>query len=135
METIQCTFRLPLEAVELIDKQSGRTRTDKLMSLLGLSCNQDDYSVIKERLEAVENRLDLIEASKPEPKKKEVKKPVIINDKIGAKNRLFLALNDMRDNGTIPLRGNKPNVSKISEVTGVDRGTISKYIDEWLETN
>ncbi|MGD6739749.1 hypothetical protein ACP5PY_26855, partial [Photobacterium leiognathi subsp. mandapamensis] len=34
MKTVQCTFRLPKEVVDLIDEQSGKTRTDKLLNLI-----------------------------------------------------------------------------------------------------
>ncbi|WP_305842116.1 hypothetical protein [Photobacterium leiognathi] len=62
MKTVQCTFRLPNKVVDLIDKQSGKTRTDKLLNLLGYGCNQTDYSAIEKRIEAVESRLSALES-------------------------------------------------------------------------
>ncbi|KJF92051.1 hypothetical protein UB39_22105, partial [Photobacterium angustum] len=63
MKNVQCTFRLPQEVVDLIDKQSGKTRTDKLLNLLGHGSSQDDYTVIEKRFDEIENRLSLLESS------------------------------------------------------------------------
>lgn len=81
MSKVQCTFRLPKKVVELIDQQEGNTRTDKLLSLLGFSEDDTDYSVMQnvvsneiiERLSIVEDRLNKLEtppSTKPRPKKK-----------------------------------------------------------------
>ncbi|WP_305845228.1 hypothetical protein, partial [Photobacterium leiognathi] len=61
MKTVQCTFRLPSEVVDLIDEKPGRTRTDKLLNLLGYGCNQTDYDAIEKRIKAVESRLSALE--------------------------------------------------------------------------
>lgn len=135
MKTVQCTFRLPVEVVDLIEKQAGKTRTDKLLNLLGYGCNQTDYSAIEERMKAVENRLSALENTK------QVKvKDTTHNQKISAnqqraleaKERVFSALNDLKRRGAIPLYRGKPSLTKLKEITGIDRGTISKYINEWL---
>ncbi|MBS9899133.1 hypothetical protein J4H41_23090 [Vibrio alginolyticus] len=74
MKKIQCTFRLPENVVDLIDSQEGRTRTDKLLALLGFEKTSADYgemqSVIKEeyeaRFKALESRIAALE-SKQQP--------------------------------------------------------------------
>lgn len=136
MKNVQCTFRLPQEVVDLIDKQSGKTRTDKLLNLLGHGGSQDDYTVIEKRFEEIENRLSLLESSS------ENKDQVKINQSnnqanelrsLEAKNRLFSALDELKSRDEIPLYRGKPSITKLKEITGIDRGTISKYINEWLE--
>ena len=136
MKTVQCTFRLPKEVVDLIDEQSGKTRTDKLLNLLGYGCNQSDYNAIEKRIKAVESRLSLLESSS------ENKAKVNINQSnnqaneqrsLEAKNRLFSALDELKSRDEIPLYRGKPSITKLKDVTGIDRGTISKYINEWLE--
>lgn len=47
MKKVQCTFRLPENVVDLIDKQNGETRTDKLLLLLGFDNKQSDYDVMQ----------------------------------------------------------------------------------------
>ncbi|PSW76158.1 hypothetical protein [Photobacterium angustum] len=134
MKNVQCTFRLPQEVVDLIDKQSGKTRTDKLLNLLGHGSSQDDYTVIEKRFDEIENRLSLLESSS------ENKDQVKINQSnnqanelrsLEAKNRLFSALDELKSRDEIPLYRGKPSITKISEITGIDRGTISKYIKDW----
>lgn len=71
MKTIQCTFRLPENVVELIDAQQGGTRTDKLLSLLGFEKENRDYGEmqsvisdgIKERFLNLEARIIALESS------------------------------------------------------------------------
>ena len=136
MKTVQCTFRLPSEIVDLIDKQSGRTRTDKLLNLLGHGCNQNDYSAIDERMKAVENRLSALENTKQVKVKDTTNNPNISANQqraLEAKERVFSALNDLKSRDAIPLYRGKPSLTKLKEITGIDRGTISKYINEWLE--
>lgn len=63
MKKIQCTFRLPENVVELIDRQVGETRTDKLLSLLGFEKESPDYTVIQGVIiERVEARMSDLEA-------------------------------------------------------------------------
>ena len=136
MKTVQCTFRLPSEIVDLIDKQSGRTRTDKLLNLLGHGCNQNDCSAIDERMKAVENRLSALENTKQVKVKDTTNNPNISANQqraLEAKERVFSALNDLKSRDAIPLYRGKPSLTKLKEITGIDRGTISKYINEWLE--
>ena len=136
MKTVQCTFRLPSEIVDLIDKQLGRTRTDKLLNLLGHGCNQSDYSVIEGRMEAVENRLSALENTKQvKVKDKTINQNISANQQraLEAKERVFSALDDLKSRDEIPLYRGKPSLTKLKEITGIDRGTISKYINEWLE--
>ena len=135
MKTVQCTFRLPSEIVDLIDKQSGRTRTDKLLNLLGHGCNQNDYGAIEERMKAVENRLSALENTKQVKIKDTTNQNISANQQraLEAKERVFSALNDLKSRDAIPLYRGKPSLTKLKEITGIDRGTISKYINEWLE--
>lgn len=136
MKTVQCTFRLPSEIVDLIDKQSGRTRTDKLLNLLGHGCNQNDYNAIDERMKAVENRLFALENTKQVKVKDTTNNQNISANQqraLEAKERVFSALNDLKSRDAIPLYRGKPSLTKLKEITGIDRGTISKYINEWLE--
>lgn len=133
MKNIQCTFRLPEQVVELIDKQKGKTRTDKLLRLLDFDCNQDDYSVIEKRLELVERRVAMLESLSEDKPKPKVTNQANEQRSLDAKNRLFSALDDLKSRDEIPLYRGKPSVTKLKEATGFDRGTISKYINEWLE--
>lgn len=133
MKNIQCTFRLPEQVVELIDKQKGKTRTDKLLLLLGFDCSQDDYSVIEKRLELVERRVAMLESLSDNKPKEKVSNHANEQRSLEAKERLFSALDDLKSRGEIPLYRGKPSITKLKEVTGIDRGTISKYINEWLE--
>lgn len=67
MKKIQCTFRLPQNIVDLIDKQDGGTRTDKLLSLLKVNDSTVIQSVIEpdytlyERVNELERKLRLLE--------------------------------------------------------------------------
>lgn len=45
-----------------------------------------------------------------------------------AKQRLFTALDAMKE---IPMYRGKPSITGIHKATGIDRGTVSKYLDEW----
>ncbi|WP_318511146.1 hypothetical protein [Photobacterium leiognathi] len=127
MKTVQCTFRLPKEVVDLIDEQSGRTRTDKLLNLLGYGCNQSDYNAIEKRIKAVESRLSALEGTKQTDSSPNQQRALEV------KERLFSALDELKSRDEIPLYRGKPSITKLKEVTGIDRGTISKYINEWLE--
>ncbi|MGF1832045.1 hypothetical protein L4D04_23510 [Photobacterium angustum] len=133
MKNIQCTFRLPQQVIELIDKQKGKTRTDKLLNLLGHGCNQDDYSVIEKRLELVERRLAMLESLSDGKLKEKVSNQANEKRSLEVKERLFSALNTLKEKDEIPLYRGKPSISKLKEITGIDRGTISKYLEEWLE--
>ncbi|WP_318431516.1 hypothetical protein [Photobacterium leiognathi] len=127
MKTVQCTFRLPKEVVDLIDEQLGRTRTDKLLNLLGYGCNQSDYNAIEKRIKAVESRLSALEGTKQTDSSPNQQRALEV------KERLFSALDELKSRDEIPLYRGKPSITKLKEVTGIDRGTISKYINEWLE--
>ena len=127
MKTVQCTFRLPNEVVDLIDEQSGKTRTDKLLNLLGYGCNQFDYNAIEKRIKAVESRLSALESTKQTESSPNQQRALEV------KERLFSALDELKSRDEIPLYRGKPSITKLKEVTGIDRGTISKYINEWLE--
>lgn len=71
MQKVQCTFRLPENVVDLIDKQHGKTRTDKLLSLLGFENKQSDYSEMQSvissefeiRFQVLESRISKLELS------------------------------------------------------------------------
>lgn len=52
-----------------------------------------------------------------------------------AKIKLFEALNELKDSNSIPVYRNAPSVTGIHRLTGIDRGTISKYLPEWLDRN
>ncbi|PSW39191.1 hypothetical protein [Photobacterium leiognathi] len=127
MKTVQCTFRLPKEVVDLIDEKSGKTRTDKLLNLLGYGCNQSDYNAIEKRIQAVESRLSVLESTKQTDSSPNQQRALEV------KERLFSALDELKSRDEIPLYRGKPSITKLKEVTGIDRGTISKYINEWLE--
>ncbi|HIF9291758.1 TPA: hypothetical protein ACX6Q0_003814 [Photobacterium damselae] len=133
MKTVQCTFRLPSEVVDLIDKQVGKTRTDKLLNLLGHGCNQTDYNAIEKRIIAVEKRLSTLENAKKTNEKKESNSSPNQQRALEVKEKLFSALDELKSREEIPLYRGKPSMTKLKEITGIDRGTISKYINEWLE--
>ena len=66
MNKVQCTFRLPLHIVELIDKQEGNNRTDKLLSLIGVDYTNvinPDYTLL-ERFDLLEKRVLELESKK-----------------------------------------------------------------------
>ncbi|WP_305845234.1 hypothetical protein [Photobacterium leiognathi] len=133
MKTVQCTFRLPSEVVDLIDEKPGRTRTDKLLNLLGYGCNQTDYDAIEKRIKAVESRLSALENTNQVNVKEEKNSSPNQQRALEVKERLFSALDELKSRDEIPLYRGKPSITKLKEVTGIDRGTISKYISEWLE--
>ncbi len=52
-----------------------------------------------------------------------------------AKMKLFEALNELKDNNSIPIYRGTPSITGIHRLTGIDRGTISKYIKEWMNAD
>lgn len=52
-----------------------------------------------------------------------------------AKNQLFDALDTLSAKNQIPLYRGAPSVTGIHRITGIDRGTISKYLQEWIKIN
>lgn len=48
-----------------------------------------------------------------------------------AKQRLFAALSSMNE---IPMYRSKPSIAGIHRATGIDRGTISKYLNEYMSS-
>ncbi|MDY7588613.1 helix-turn-helix domain-containing protein [Vibrio cholerae] len=49
-----------------------------------------------------------------------------------AKSRLFEELDKLKETNEIPMYRNAPSVTGIHKITGIDRGTISKYLSEWV---
>lgn len=52
-----------------------------------------------------------------------------------AKSRLFEELDKLKETNEIPMYRNAPSVTGIHKITGIDRGTISKYLSEWVLRN
>ncbi|ENM5863962.1 helix-turn-helix domain-containing protein [Vibrio mimicus] len=52
-----------------------------------------------------------------------------------AKSRLFEELDKLKEINEIPMYRNAPSVTGIHKITGIDRGTISKYLSEWVSRN
>lgn len=52
-----------------------------------------------------------------------------------AKNRVFNALNKLLEANALPMYRGKISPSGVQRETGIDRGTISKYLEEWTELN
>ncbi|MDG2708244.1 hypothetical protein P7M49_24470, partial [Vibrio parahaemolyticus] len=52
-----------------------------------------------------------------------------------AKNRVFHALDLLLKNNALPMYRGKISPSGVQKETGIDRGTISKYLQDWLEKN
>ncbi|EOX3946367.1 helix-turn-helix domain-containing protein [Vibrio alginolyticus] len=52
-----------------------------------------------------------------------------------AKNRVFNALNKLLEANSLPMYRGKISPSGVQRETGIDRGTISKYLEEWTELN
>ncbi|HII4313818.1 TPA: hypothetical protein ACY4PQ_004963 [Vibrio parahaemolyticus] len=75
MERVQCTFRLPKHVIELIEKQEGKTKTDKLLKLIGAVESNVMQSVVSD---ALQDRLLMIEKrlTELEVERKKVNKPV-----------------------------------------------------------
>tara|TARA_Y100000588_G_scaffold170299_1_gene184063 strand:+ start:6749 stop:7177 length:429 start_codon:yes stop_codon:yes gene_type:complete len=136
MNKVQCTFRLPIEVVELIDSQTGKTRTDKLLSLLGVGeksassvVMQSVISpVIEERISVLEERLSLLENSGL-PSINKSRRPANsayearTNNVIHRCRTAWLSLSEKR-RGTITKK-------EFSELSGVARGTVTKYWDRF----
>ena len=132
MSKVQCTFRLPIEVVKLIDNQDGKTRTDKLLSLLGVGEKPVSYSVmqdaispvVEERISVLEERLSLLENSSLSSINKS-KRPANsayearTNNVIHRCRTAWLSLSEER----------KSTITKkeFSELSGVARGTVTKY--------
>lgn len=136
MSKVQCTFRLPIEVVELIEAQSGKTRTDKLLRLLGVgddgvSCGVMQGVVssdVEERLSALEERLSLLESGGVLSIKKS-KRPANsayearTNNVIHRCRTAWLSLD--------PARRSTITKKDFSEFSGVARGTVTKYWDRF----
>jgi hypothetical protein len=132
MNKVQCTFRLPVDVVELIDGQPGKTRTDKLLSLLGVNDGEVSCGVrqgvinpvLEERLSALEERLSLLESNSVLPINKS-KRPANsayearTNNVIHKCRTVWLSLGEDR-RSTITKK-------EFSELSGVARGTVTKY--------
>ncbi|MFA0442458.1 hypothetical protein AB4560_21330 [Vibrio sp. 10N.222.51.C12] len=132
MSKVQCTFRLPVEVVELIDEQDGDTRTDKLLSLLGFSSGIVSYGVrqivvdnrVEERLLELEKRVTYLE-SDAEPRVQKISRPANssyeerTNNVIDKCRAAWLEL-EPEQRQTITKKG-------FSEISGVARGTVTKY--------
>jgi hypothetical protein len=131
MQSTQCTFRLPNEVIELIDKQRGRTRTDKLLNLIGFN-EGEEKETIEERLEKLEKKVMNLEKLKS-PSSKKNKSSANESRAMEARERVFRSLDELNKNNEIPTYRDKPSISKIAEITGIDRGTISKNITDWSE--
>lgn len=82
-------------------------------------------------IESMTQPKDTVKEALPIPKKNNNSKLSGDNAKRSeeAKQRLFLALSTMEE---IPLYRGKPSITGIYRATGIDRGTISKYIDEYM---
>lgn len=52
-----------------------------------------------------------------------------------AKNRVFNALNKLLEANSLPMYRGKISPSGVQRETGIDRGTISKYLEEWTKLN
>lgn len=52
-----------------------------------------------------------------------------------ARKQLFDALDDLKEKDRIPTYRDAPSITGIHKITGIDRGTISKYIQEWIDEN
>ena len=52
-----------------------------------------------------------------------------------SKMQLFEALDKLKKSQSIPVYRGKPSITGIYKITGIDRGTISKYIEEWISKN
>ncbi|EOW9280381.1 TPA: helix-turn-helix domain-containing protein [Vibrio cholerae] len=52
-----------------------------------------------------------------------------------AKSRLFEELDKLKKTNEIPMYRNAPSITGIHKITGIDRGTISKYLSEWVSRN
>lgn len=63
------------------------------------------------------------------------RKPPSSSNEIRAKKsqmQLFEALDKLKESQNIPMYRGKPSITGIYKITGIDRGTISKYIEEWI---
>lgn len=135
MSKVQCTFRLPIEVVELIESQPGRTRTDKLLSLIGVgqegaSCDVRQSVInpaLEEKLSAIEERLSFLESGLSSVNRS--KRPANsayeerTNNVIHRCRTAWLSLDSER-RSTITKK-------EFSELSGVARGTVTKYWDRF----
>lgn len=136
MKKIQCTFRLPVEVVKLIDGQHGETRTDKLLSLLGFESNSSDYSVmqsaisgeVEERFLALESRISELEkANNYVSKSSKMAKRNAVNSSYEDRSKevvercraAWLSLSEEQ----------RQTITKkdFAELSGASRGTVTKY--------
>lgn len=134
MSKVQCTFRLPVEVVDLIDEQDGETRTDKLLSLLGFGLDDLSYSVrqtvisseVEKRLESLESRISELETDRstiPGSKGKAVN--------ASYEERTKEVTDRCRDAWLKLEPEQRKSITKkdFSELSGVSRGTVTKYWD------
>jgi hypothetical protein len=52
-----------------------------------------------------------------------------------SKMQLFEALDKLKKSQNLPMYRGKPSITGVYKITGIDRGTISKYIEEWIDNN
>ncbi|UJF20247.1 hypothetical protein L0B53_19110 (plasmid) [Vibrio sp. SS-MA-C1-2] len=149
METVQYTFRLPKDVVDLIDSQIGNTRTDKLLSLIEgtvryeddsvvNNVSQTDYSSIDERLSKVEMALSVL--LKPEQDKSVANQPKSLSTANQRKseeynNRIREAVRNLTLEQKLEAISSRYPVSKVREFTGLTKGMTdgkTELIKEWL---
>ncbi|ELU1680203.1 helix-turn-helix domain-containing protein [Vibrio parahaemolyticus] len=93
---------------------------------------------IKEINDMLRTYVSKDESKKPiDTKKTPLKKENISGDNERraeeAKKRVFSALDKLLESDSIPLYRGKISPSGVQKETGIDRGTISKYLPEWAE--
>jgi hypothetical protein len=52
-----------------------------------------------------------------------------------SKRKLFSALDKLKESHSLPMYRGRPSITGLYRITGIDRGTISKYIEEWIINN
>lgn len=129
MRKIQCTFRLPENVVDLIDKQDGETRTDKLLSLLGFGEKDVINGVrqvvisdnLEERLVGIEKRISELENAK------RPSKPA--NSSYDDRRRSVLKKCRSAWLNLTPSERESITKKDFAMLSGVARATVTKYWD------
>lgn len=139
MKTVQCTFRLPRDVVKLIDKQQGKTRTDKLLSLIK-SINDEnvtgvinsDYNDLEYRLTKVEETLNQLALSQGSVRQN-VQSPSLnsANKRKSeeSNNRIKEAVKSLTEEQRSEAVSSRYPVSKVREFTGLTKGMTDGKTD------
>ncbi|MFW1712332.1 helix-turn-helix transcriptional regulator [Vibrio parahaemolyticus] len=135
-----------LKSTQFTKKQKNRTDT-KNDTNLEINSLKEEIKLLKNSiLELNKTIRQMVEEPKGyvSNKKNDTQKSLVSKERLSgdnerraeeAKNRVFNALNKLLETNSLPMYRGKISPSGVQRETGIDRGTISKYLEEWTELN